>query len=405
MSGLSPDLLALLARASLEPAAPEPIRVLGAEDWARLARMDGYRLAAIWADRDRAIGLLEVDQHIAPIATDNPEAAMAVMRAAHPDVAPVAPSEAFAVMPGDGVYQIGAGPVGGILAMAAHRRLHVAGDRLVHVEHRFGYVHRGLSALITGKSPRAAARFAARISGGATVAHALAFARAAEAASGVAVPELALLIRDAMADTERCVASLLALAGLADDCGVPALASRLIEARDAIAAASETIFFHRLMMDMVVPGGLDTVPRLADIPAMITALRAVRPAVLGFGAWRWRRRWADMAALVRPRVWQAIDAAEAAGARFERCDGSAEAGPWLTALPAASGSGLGQAENADQPIYCFVRLEGGFIEFCGIANGGLAAVAALEQAAPGLTVEGFARRAHLLMPPIGMIDL
>ena len=405
MSALSPDLLALLARASLEPAAPEPIRVLSTADWARLAGMDGYRLAAIWADRERAIGVLEVDGHAAPIATDNPEAAIAVMHQAHPDLAPVTPSEAFAALPGDGVYQIGEGPVGGMLAMAAHRRLHVAGNRLVQVEHRFGYVHRGLSALITGKSPRAAARFAARISGGATVAHSLAFARAAEAACGVVVPESAARLREAMAETEQCVAALLALAGLADYCVLPALATRLIERRDAIAAAAETIFFNRLMMDMVVPGGLDTVPRLAEIPALITALRAVRPAVLRFGDWRWRRRWADAAALVRARVWQAIDAAEAASANFEGFDASLGTEPWLTGLPAASGSGLGQAAGVDRSIYCFLRLEGGFIEFCGIANGGLASVAALERAAPGLTAESFARRAALLMPPIGMIDL
>ena len=39
-----------------------------------------------------------------------------------------------------------------------------------------------------GKSPRAAARFAARLAGEATVAHSIAFARATEAALGCEVP-------------------------------------------------------------------------------------------------------------------------------------------------------------------------------------------------------------------------
>jgi Ni,Fe-hydrogenase III large subunit len=52
----------------------------------------------------------------------------------------------------------------------------------VRLEARLGYTHKGTLTLMRGKSPRTAARFAARLSGEATVAHGIAFARATEAA-------------------------------------------------------------------------------------------------------------------------------------------------------------------------------------------------------------------------------
>lgn len=401
-----PDVLvALLSRAAIEPAAPEPLRVLTPQDWANLATMQGYQLAALWLEHDRVLGLVLLDDWVLPVATIGGEPAIALMRSAHPALALAQRHGDFPEAPGEGIYQIGEGPVGGVIAEPMHRRLHLAGDCVVRADHRFGYAHRGILALIGGKSPRAAARFATRIAGVSAVAHSLAFARAAEAASGAVLPAQIEPLRDGMAAAERCVAALLALARLAEICAAPRLAATLIALRTDIASAAEQIFYHRLMMDMVVPGGIDTVPRLSALPSLIAILQSVRPALQRFGAWRWRRRWADLAAPVRLRVWQAIHAAEAACASFARFGAAPSTEPWLVALPSISGAGLGQAPGLDGPVYCWMRLEAGFIDSCAIANAGLAAIASLESAAPGLTRVAFERRAALLMPPIGMIDL
>ena len=71
-----------------------------------------------------------------------------------------------------------------------------------------------------GKSPRAAARFAARLSGDATVAHSIAFARAAEAAGGTEAPPRAAALRAVMAELER-------VANHLGDCGAIAERRRL----------------------------------------------------------------------------------------------------------------------------------------------------------------------------------
>ena len=89
---------------------------------------------------------------------------------------------------GEGVHIIPVGPIHAGVIEPGHFRFHIQGEIIVRLEVRLGYAHKGTLSLIQGKPPRAAARFAARLSGDATVAHSLAFARAAEAALGGEVP-------------------------------------------------------------------------------------------------------------------------------------------------------------------------------------------------------------------------
>jgi Ni,Fe-hydrogenase III large subunit len=58
-----------------------------------------------------------------------------------------------------------------------HFRFHIQGEMVVRLEERLGYKHKGTLALMLGKTARAAAAFAARLSGDSTVAHGWAFAR------------------------------------------------------------------------------------------------------------------------------------------------------------------------------------------------------------------------------------
>src|SRR5262249_13212673 len=55
--------------------------------------------------------------------------------------------------------QIPVGPVRGGIEPAAHLRLGVRGGMVEQLEAWLGYTHRGVLALMQGKSPRAAARF------------------------------------------------------------------------------------------------------------------------------------------------------------------------------------------------------------------------------------------------------
>ena len=120
--------------------------------------------------------------------------------------------------------QIPLGPVRGGIEPAAHLRLGVRGETIARLEARLGYTHKGTLTLMRGKSPRAAARFAARLAGEATVAHSIAFARATEAALGCEVPARARVCATSWRRLERIACHLDFLAAMAEATGTDVLA-------------------------------------------------------------------------------------------------------------------------------------------------------------------------------------
>ena len=94
----------------------------------------------------------------------------------------------FLPVVGHGLHQIPVGPVHAGIIEPGHFRFTCFGEAVVRLEDRLGYTHKGIEALMTGADLERAARLAGRVSGDSTVAYALAFARAVEAATGTVVP-------------------------------------------------------------------------------------------------------------------------------------------------------------------------------------------------------------------------
>jgi Ni,Fe-hydrogenase III large subunit len=156
----------------------------------------------------------------------------------------------------DALDQIPLGPVHGGIQPASHLRLTGRGETIARLETRLGYTHKGTLALMRGKSPRAAARFAARLSGEATVAHAIAFAQATEAALQAEPPPRAVALRAVMAEMERISGHLGVLGAVGEAAGFLELPARCGRHREALHRAANIAFGHRLMMDCVIPGGI-----------------------------------------------------------------------------------------------------------------------------------------------------
>jgi Ni,Fe-hydrogenase III large subunit len=177
------------------------------------------------------------------------------------------------------LHQIPLGPVRPVLLGAVHLRLHALGGTVAAVEAQGGYGHRGLAALMLGRSPRAAARVAARVAADGAVAHASAFARAAEAATGTAPPPRASALRALMGELERIAGHLRWWGGVCAAAGLGWPEARCAALREDVLRAAGTAFGHRLMLDRVVPGGVaaDVAP---DGPAALReALVAVAAAL------------------------------------------------------------------------------------------------------------------------------
>src|SRR5204862_1316819 len=112
------------------------------------------------------------------------EAPLGAARAA---TAPRAPY-VFLPVEGENLHQIPVGPVHAGIIEPGHFRFTANGETVVRLEQRLGYVHKGIDGLMAGASLDQAARLASRNSGDSTVAYALAFAHAVEAAIDGAVP-------------------------------------------------------------------------------------------------------------------------------------------------------------------------------------------------------------------------
>jgi Ni,Fe-hydrogenase III large subunit len=141
----------------------------------------------------------------------------------------------------------------------------------VRLEERLGYVHKGIEGLMRGADLSRAARLAGRVSGDSTVAYALAFARAVEAAAGIEAPPRAVRLRALMAELERIANHLGDIGAICNDASFSLMHAHCAVLRERVLRFAALAFGHRLMMDAIVPGGVTV--DLADRSAM--ALRAL----------------------------------------------------------------------------------------------------------------------------------
>ena len=138
-----------------------------------------------------------------------------------------------------------------------HFRFTANGETVVRLEERLGYVHKGIEALMAGRRPRRAPRrLAGRTSGDSTVAYALAFARAAEAALGIEAPPRAVWLRALMAELERIANHLGDIGAICNDAAFALMHAHCGVLRERVLRAADACFGHRLMMDRIVPGGV-----------------------------------------------------------------------------------------------------------------------------------------------------
>jgi Ni,Fe-hydrogenase III large subunit len=162
----------------------------------------------------------------------------------------------FLTAEGVGLNQIAVGPVHAGIIEPGHFRFSASGETVVRLEERLGYLHRGLEQAMAGKAPAAAARLAGRACGDSTVAYAIAFSQAVEAALGVAAPARATWLRALMAELERLANHLGDVGAICNDAAFALMLAHCAVLREQVLRASAEAFGHRLMMDQVVPGGV-----------------------------------------------------------------------------------------------------------------------------------------------------
>lgn len=162
----------------------------------------------------------------------------------------------FLPVDGENIHQVAVGPVHAGIIEPGHFRFSADGESVVRLEERLGYAHKGLESLLRGADLDRGARLAGRCSGDSTVAYALAFSCAVEAALGWTPPPRAIWLRALMAELERLANHLGDIGSICNDAAFPILLSHCAVLRERVLREADACFGHRLMMDRVAPGGV-----------------------------------------------------------------------------------------------------------------------------------------------------
>ena len=162
----------------------------------------------------------------------------------------------FLPVEGEGLHQIPVGPVHAGIIEPGHFRFTANGEHVVRLEQRLGYVHKGIESLMQGATLEQAGKLASRTSGDSTVAYAFAFAQAVEAALQVTAPPRAAYLRALMAELERLANHFGDIGAICNDASFALMHAQTGILRERTLRAAEACFGHRLMMDVIVPGGV-----------------------------------------------------------------------------------------------------------------------------------------------------
>lgn len=162
----------------------------------------------------------------------------------------------FVLVEGQGVHEIAVGPVHAGIIEPGHFRFSVVGEKVLRLEQRLGYTHKGIErglqqlALVDGQ------RLVGRVSGDATVAYAWAYCQALEHLLGVTPSPRASALRGLALERERIANHLGDLGALGNDAGFGVGLTQFLRLKERLLRLNQALFGRRYLFDFVVPGGV-----------------------------------------------------------------------------------------------------------------------------------------------------
>jgi Ni,Fe-hydrogenase III large subunit len=156
---------------------------------------------------------------------------------------------------GEGVHEIAVGPVHAGIIEPGHFRFSVVGEKVLRLEERLGYTHKGIERRFAELPLREGQRLAARIAGDCAVAHSWAYCQALEGMAGCLIPPRAAVLRALFLELERIANHLGDLGALANDAGFAFGLNQFSRLKELLLREISRAFGQRYLLDAVVPGG------------------------------------------------------------------------------------------------------------------------------------------------------
>jgi Ni,Fe-hydrogenase III large subunit/Ni,Fe-hydrogenase III component G len=161
----------------------------------------------------------------------------------------------FVRVEGDGVHEIAVGPVHAGTIEPGHFRFSVVGEKVLRLEERLAYVHKGIERRFTELPIAEGHRLAARVSGDSAVAFSWAYCQALEGIAGTQIPPRAAWLRALYLELERVANHLGDLGALGNDAGFAFGLAQFSRLKELLLRAIHEALGERYLMNAVVPGG------------------------------------------------------------------------------------------------------------------------------------------------------
>ncbi|HYP67624.1 MAG TPA: NADH-quinone oxidoreductase subunit C [Thiobacillaceae bacterium] len=162
----------------------------------------------------------------------------------------------FVRVEGDGVHEIPVGPIHAGTIEPGHFRFSIIGDRILKLEERLGYTHKGIEKRFIGMDIWTGAKLAGRVSGDSHSAFSCAYCMAVETAIESPVPERAVWLRALFLEIERIANHLGDLGYLGNDVALSFGFMQFWRLKEDWLRLCAKLFGHRYLFDCVVPGGV-----------------------------------------------------------------------------------------------------------------------------------------------------
>ncbi|HEX7609218.1 MAG TPA: NADH-quinone oxidoreductase subunit C, partial [Solirubrobacteraceae bacterium] len=197
---------------------------------------------------------------------------------------PQDPARWMTSVSGDGVHQVAVGPIHAGVIESGHFRFHLVGERILAMDPRLFYKHRGLERAAEGLRAEDALAYAGRACAACSVTNTVAYAQAVESARGQ-TPDRALRVqRTVLLELERLYNHLHDIGAICAGVGFAPGAMAFAALKDRAQQLGARAFAHRFLFGTVRAGGGWAALDRAQSDAARASLRELR----GDAAAAWR---------------------------------------------------------------------------------------------------------------------
>lgn len=158
---------------------------------------------------------------------------------------------------GEGIYEIPVGPVHAGIIEPGHFRFSVAGEEIIALEARLGWVHKGVEKLFENLPIEKHVQLSEHISGDSSYSHALAYCETLETITETIVPERASYLRLIYAELERLTMHIFDIGNIGGNgTGFSFLAAQGFRMVEDLRRLAESISGNRFLRGLNIPGGV-----------------------------------------------------------------------------------------------------------------------------------------------------